>query len=86
MTLRDLAIAPATGPRWQECGVHYALRTLPATEADALRDALALDHVPHQAIADELAALYLNVGADAVGRHRNARCKCDACACPVCAR
>jgi hypothetical protein len=85
VSLRDLAKAPATGPRWQECGVHYALRTLPTSEADALRDALALDHVPHQAIADELNALYVAVEAPAVGRHRAGRCKCDACACPVCA-
>jgi hypothetical protein len=84
MTLRDLAQAPAAGPRWQECGVHYALRTLPADDANDLRDALALDHVGHQAIADELAALFLAVAADAVGRHRAGRCKCDACACPVC--
>lgn len=86
MSLRDLTTAPPAGPRWQECGVHYALRTLPADQANDLRDALGLDHVPHQAIADELAALYVSVAADAVGRHRNSRCKCDACACPVCAQ
>ena len=85
MSLRDLAKAPATGPRWQECGVHYALRTLPASDANDLRDALGLDHVSHQAIADELGALYIAVEAPAVGRHRAGRCKCDACACPVCA-
>lgn len=85
MSLRDLAKAPAAGPRWQECSIHYALRTLPTADADDLRTALALDHVGHQAIADELTALYLPAAADAVGRHRNGRCKCDACQCPVCA-
>ena len=85
MSLRDLAQAPPAGPRWQECGVHYALRSLPTDQADDLRDALALDHVPHQAIADELAALYLAVDGGTVGRHRAGRCKCDACQCPVCA-
>lgn len=83
--LATLATAPATGPRWQECTIHYALRTLPADEAGHLRAALDNDVVGHQAIADALAPLFIATDGTTVGRHRNGRCKCDACACPVCA-
>lgn len=81
MSLRDLAQAPATGPRWQECTVHYALRSLPAAEADALRDALDNDNVEHAAIARELRKLYVSIKGGTVGRHRGGECECDGCDC-----
>jgi hypothetical protein len=84
MTLADLARRD-NGPRWQECTIHYALRSLPTDLATALRDALDNDRVGHQEIADELKPLHVATDGGTVGRHRGGRCKCDACGCPVCA-
>jgi hypothetical protein len=80
MTLATLA-RKADGPRWQECTVHYALRSLPKPEADALLDALNNDVVAHEDIADELRRLYVRIQGGTVSRHRRGKCECDACDC-----
>jgi hypothetical protein len=80
MSLAALA-KKADGPRWQECTVHYALRTLPKPEADNLRAALDNDVVSHEDIAHELRRLYIRVQGGTVGRHRADKCECDACDC-----
>jgi hypothetical protein len=79
MSLDDLANRP-DGPRWQECGVAYALRILPPDQSTALRRALANENVQHEEIAGELRPLIAvePPSAFAIGRHRATprKCKC----------
>ena len=79
MSLDDLANKP-DGPRWQECGVAYALRVLPPDQADLLRRALTNENVGPGEIADELRPLIAvsPPSAFAVGRHKATprKCKC----------
>jgi hypothetical protein len=77
--------AKADGPRWQECHVHYALRSLPHPTAMLVRDVLANPHVSHRQVSDALAARSIEVARLTVGRHRAGDCKCSTCGCGTCA-
>jgi hypothetical protein len=74
MTSLDALATRDAGPAWQECGVSYALRTLPEGPADALRRALANDAVQHVEIARALRDYGIHVSGNTVGRHRGGRC------------
>lgn len=85
-----LALATrADGPRWQECRVHYALRTVPTPSASLLAAAVANEHAP----TDELvAAINARIPTEwaidggTVRRHRAGGCKCGKCSCETCAQ
>jgi hypothetical protein len=66
-----------TGPLWQECSAHYALRVLTAEQAELLSAALDNPHVAHVEIAEALAAYGVHVSGPSIGRHRNGRCRCE---------
>jgi hypothetical protein len=78
-TLETLTTTEDTGPGWQECHAAYALRVLPARDADLLRRAMARPKrdVGHKEIATALWTDHgLRVDRQSIGRHRNGDCRC----------
>lgn len=73
----DTLATKTPGPRWQECTVAYALRTLPADKRRLLRAALDNDSVEHAEIARALRSEGIHVTGQTVGRHRAGDCRCE---------
>lgn len=80
MALVDIAARARLGPGHKECAVCYALDTIPASEADGLRDLMRNAAKRFTEISEEIADdpdTPLNIDAYTLGRHARGDCSAN---------